>query len=65
MQVTPLYTAKGKNIPMTVTPMLISTVFFRPHRFMALPTGIPRNRNQMKTIDGTNPVIVEDHPNVR
>ena len=50
---------------MTVTAMLISTVRLRPHLFIRLPMGMPRNRNHTKTMEGMKPVMVDDQSKVR
>ena len=60
-----LYTNKGKNVPTNVTAMPSNTVFLRPQRFIKLPTGTPKNRNQINTIEGTKPVIAGDQSNAR
>jgi hypothetical protein len=52
----------GRNIPTMVMISLVSTVLFRPMRFIRLLKGMARKKNQINTNDGTKPVIVDDHP---
>jgi len=35
----------------------------RPQAFILMPTGMLKNRNQMKTIEGTKPAMVWLQPN--
>ena len=50
-------------MPTSVMSMLSITVFFRPQRFILMPTGMLKNKNQMNTIEGTKPAIVWLQPN--
>ncbi len=65
MQVTPSYANNGRIIPTIVITILTSTVFLRPHLFIRLPIGIPKNKNQTNAIEGTNPVIIGDQLKLR
>jgi hypothetical protein len=51
------------SIPTSVTAILSMTVFLRPQAFILMPTGMLKNRNQMKTIEGTKPAMVWLQPN--
>ena len=53
----------GMSIPTSVTAILSMTVFLRPQAFILMPTGMLKNRNQMKTIEGTKPAMVWLQPN--